>query len=369
MIWMDELFRKMTELGASDLHLSCNVRPMFRINGSMGPVPGFVEPMTQQKIEVYLKEMTPKNHWTEFEEKKDTDFKYTLEDVGRFRINLFIDNNGFGAVCRLVPDRVPTPEELGIPKLALSLCYLTKGLVIVTGPTGCGKSTTLAALIDQINRNRSDHIITIEDPIEFVHKNIKCLINQREAYEHTNGFKTALRAALREDPDVVLVGEMRDLETVEMALETAETGHLVFTTLHTNTAPSAIDRIIDQFPANRQPQIRTMLAASLKGVIAQTLCKKRNVPGRVAAFEVLFSNFAISAHIREGKTHQIPSTMQIGARQGMRQMNDSLLEHILSQTIDPVEAYMKCVDKQDMLKKFETVGIKFDPELISEAIA
>ncbi len=367
MPWLDKLFLKMSEVGASDLHFCSRVRPMFRINGSMTYVEGYPDETTPEKMEAYLKEITPKHHWMELEQKRDTDFEYELPGTGRYRVNIFIDSKGMGTVCRMIPERIPLPDELGIPKSVLSFCYLTKGLVIVTGPTGCGKSTTLASLIDHINKNRTDHIITIEDPIEFMHANIRCLVNQREAYQHTQGFKQALRAALREDPDIVLVGEMRDLETVEMALETAETGHLVFTTLHTNTAPSAIDRIIDQFPANRQSQIRTMLASSLKGVIAQTLCKKKT-GGRVAAFEVLISNFAVAANIREGKTHQIPSSMQVGIKQGMRQMNDSMLELLRSDTIDPVEAYMKCVDKLDMLKKFESIGIKFDPSLISEVL-
>ena len=235
----------------------------------------------------------------------------------------------------------------------------------MTGPTGSGKSTTLAAMIDHVNKYRSDHILTIEDPIEFVHKNQRCLINQREVHRHTQGFKPALRAALREDPDVILVGELRDLETIEIAIETAETGHLVFGTLHTSTAPSTVDRIIDQFPADRQAQIRTMLSSSLKGVIAQTLCKKKP-KGRIAALEILIGNTAVAANIREGKTHQIVSAMQTGAAHGMRLLNDSLLELVAAGTVDPAEAYVKAVNKDDLKAKYAQAGIAFDPSRLSE---
>jgi twitching motility protein PilT len=229
--------------------------------------------------------------------------------------------------------------------------------VLVTGPTGSGKSTTLAAMIDHINQSRSEHIITIEDPIEFVHATKKCLVNQREVKRHTESFKRALRAALREDPDIVLVGEMRDLETIEIAIETAETGHLVFGTLHTTTAATTVDRIIDQFPSERQAQIRTMLSSSLKGVVAQTLCKKTG-GGRVAALEVLICNSAIASNIRDGKTHQIPSLMQMGGKLGMKLLNDALLEHVRAGLIDPSEAYLKCIAKEDFLKKCQAENFK-----------
>ena len=365
MAWIDQLFLKMVKVGASDLHLSCEVRPMFRIDGNMGYVDGYKE-TTPEQIEEYLKEIAPKMNWDELKAKWDTDFGYTLQGVGRFRVNLFLDQKGYGAVCRLVPEKISSVEELGLSRAILDFCYLTKGLVLVTGPTGSGKSTTIATMIDYMNRNRTDHIITIEDPIEFIHPNIKCLVNQREVRQHTQDFKHALRAVLREDPDVVLVGEMRDLETVEMALETAETGHLVFATLHTNTASSTVDRIIDQFPTNRQPQIRTMLAASLKGVISQTLCKKRT-KGRIPAIEIMINNFAIAANIREGRTQQIQSAMEVGIKQGMRLLNDSLLDLLQEDMIDPLEAYVKSIDKQDMLKRFQSVGVKFNPSALSQA--
>jgi twitching motility protein PilT len=247
-------------------------------------------------------------------------------------------------VFRVIPTKILTAEQLGLSPFILNLCKLNKGLVLVTGPTGSGKSTTLCAMIDYVNRTRHDHIITIEDPIEFVHENQQCLINQREVHTHTDSFKQALRAALREDPDIVLVGELRDLETVAIAIETAETGHLVFGTLHTTTAASTIDRVIDQFPADRQAQIRIMLSESLRGVIAQTLCRKIG-GGRVAALEVLIATQAISNLIREGKTFQIPSMMQVGKAVGMVALNEALMELVTKKLVAPEEAYAKSVDK------------------------
>jgi twitching motility protein PilT len=248
------------------------------------------------------------------------------------------------AVFRTIPGRVMTVDEMGLSREVQNLCYLTKGLVLVTGPTGSGKSTTLAALVDLINRTRNDHILTIEDPIEFVHQSKQCLVTQRQVGLHTRSFKQALRAALREDPDIVLVGEMRDLETVSIALETAETGHLVFGTLHTTTASSTIDRIIDQFPADRQSQVRVMLSESLRGVIAQTLCRKIG-GGRVAAREILLTIPAVSNLIREGKTFQIPSIMQTNRKTGMVTLNDALIELVDQGLVEPKEAYMKAVEK------------------------
>jgi len=259
-------------------------------------------------------------------------------------------------VFRVIPAKIPTAAGLGLPKCVLELCDLGKGLVLVTGPTGSGKSTTLAAMIDHINEKRSAHILTIEDPVEFVHPKKRCLINQREVGTHTGSFKRALRAALREDPDIVLVGEMRDLETVSIALETAETGHLVFGTLHTNTAPSTVDRIIDQFPTDRQSQVRTMLSESLRGVIAQTLCKKVG-GGRVAAFEILLVNAAISNLIREAKTFQIPSIMQTGKGQGMTTLNDSLLDLVKRKLVDTEEACRKAVARTEFQALLQRQGI------------
>jgi len=364
MAWIDELFKRMVEAGASDLHLSSCTQPMFRIDGDMVTVADCPELSTSQLKQI-LREITPDFNQKEFESRWDTDFAYEIEELGRFRCNLFMDRKGPGGVFRLIPSDILTASDLNLPKAVLDLCYLTKGLVVVTGPTGSGKSTTLAAMMDHINKTRTDHIITIEDPIEFVHPNKKCLVNQREVRRHTSDFKSALRAALREDPDIVLVGEMRDLETVEIALETAETGHLVFGTLHTNTAPSTVDRIIDQFPANRQSQIRTMLASSLKGVIAQTLCK-RQPKGRVAALEIMIVNSAIAANVREGKTHQIPSAMQMGGKLGMCSLNDSLLRHVMDGIVTPEEAFMKGVNKGDLQAKFNRANIRVDLSKIGD---
>jgi twitching motility protein PilT len=295
----------------------------------------------------------------EFDERRDVDLAYEIEGVSRFRVNVFEDRKGVGSVIRQIPVDILTAEQLGLSEPILKLCYLSKGLVVVTGPTGSGKSTTLAAMVDYINRNRTDHIITIEDPVEFVHQNKKCLINQREVGTHTRSFKDALRAALREDPDVVLVGEMRDLETISIALETAETGHLVFGTLHTTTAVSTVDRIIDQFPADRQGQIRVMLSETLKGVIAQVLCKKIE-GGRVAALEVLLGSPALSSLIREGKTFQIPSIMQTSKGAGMVTMNDSLAKLVREKLVDPKEAWLKATDKSGLIGFFQSAGIRTD---------
>jgi twitching motility protein PilT len=355
MAWIDALFHRMVQSGASDLHMTSSIAPMFRIDGEMTSVDGCTAVTAEQMLNV-LFEITPEDNKREYQKIFDTDFAYELADGGRFRANLFRDHRGPGGVFRLVPSRIPNAEELGLPKAVLDMCQLSKGLVLVTGPTGSGKSTTLASMIDHINGSRTDHVITIEDPIEFVHSSKKCLINQREVRLHTESFKRALRAALREDPDIVLVGELRDLETIEIAIETAETGHLVFGTLHTTTAHSAVDRIIDQFTAERQSQVRTMLASSLKGVVAQTLVK-RATGGRIAALEVLVVNAGIAANIREGKTHQIPSLMQMNGKLGCRQLNDALLELVLSGVVEANEAFKKCIQKEDFLRKCEQAQV------------
>ncbi len=363
MPWIDDLFKKMVEAGASDLHLTTNVKPMFRVDGEMVFVDGCPE-LTADQARLVLTEIAPPRNKQEFEEIWDTDFAYALPGVGRFRANFFQDRRGPSAVFRLIPEQILTAKQLELPKAVLDMCYLSKGLVVVTGPTGSGKSTTLAGMVDHINKTRTDHIITIEDPIEFQHENQRCLVNQREVHRHTTSFKHALRAALREDPDIVLVGEMRDLETIEIAMETAETGHLVFGTLHTTTAASTVDRIIDQFPADRQPQIRTMLSSSLKGVIAQTLCR-RQPKGRVAALEIMVVNNAIAANIREGKTHQIPSLMQTGGKLGMKLLNTTLTDLVTSGQVLAEEAYLKAVNKADLLNKFEKEGVQLDMSLVA----
>lgn len=354
---IESLFLRMKEIGASDLHLSSSVVPMIRKDGKMIPFPGIDQPFSQEKVRDLLFSIIPQKNKEEFAERNDTDFSYEMPGVARFRVNIFMDRKGIGAVFRLIPNKIMSPEELGLSKAVTDLCFLPKGLVVVTGPTGSGKSTTLAALVDFINQNRDDHIITIEDPIEFVHENKRCLVNQREVHTHTRSFKDALRAALREDPDIILVGEMRDLETIAIAIETAETGHLVFGTLHTSSAASTVDRIIDQFPSDRQQQIRVMLSESLKAVIAQTLLPKKG-GGRVAAFEILIVTHAISNLIREGKTFQIPSAMQTGKALGMVTLNDSLLELVKKGLVEPREAYLKAVDKTGFEILLQKNGIR-----------
>ncbi len=347
---MDAMFRKMDEIGASDLHLSVSVPPMVRLDGKMAELGTDDVVLTAEVMRELLLSIMPQKNREEFERRHDTDFAYEITGLARFRCNIFMDRKGMGAVFRIIPTKILTAEQLGLSKAIMDLCSLSKGLVVVTGPTGSGKSTTLCAMVDHINKSREDHIITIEDPIEFVHDNQKCLVNQREVHNHTDSFKDALRAALREDPDILLVGEMRDLETIAIAIETAETGHLVFGTLHTTTAPSTVDRIIDQFPADRQQQIRVMLSESLKGVIAQTLLPKIG-GGRVAALEVLIVTPAISNLIREGKTFQIPSAMQTGKTHGMVMLNESLFELVKNGLVEPRDAYIKAVDKAN----FETM--------------
>jgi twitching motility protein PilT len=339
---MDTLFRLLVQSGASDLHLRTGEPPMLRLHGELARQDH--PSLSAERLEsMLLSIMTPKEIG-EFREGGDTDWAYEIEGVARFRCNAGRDRFGAMGVFRVIPNQIRTAEEMGLSQEVQNLCYLTKGLVVVTGPTGSGKSTTLAGLVDLINRTRTDHIITIEDPIEFVHPSKKCLVTQRQVGVHTRSFKHALRAALREDPDIILVGEMRDLETVSIAIETAETGHLVFGTLHTTTAASTIDRIIDQFPADRQSQVRVMLSESLRGVIAQTLCKKIG-GGRVAAREVLLSIPAVSNLIREGKTFQIPSIMQTNRKGGMVTLNDALIELVDARLVEPKEAYMKAVEK------------------------
>ena len=345
----------MVETGASDLHLSPGETPMLRLHGEMIRVPGAKECSAEETARL-LFQLMPARYKKEFEDDSDTDFAHEIPGVARFRCNVFADRKGPGGVFRVIPSKIPTAEELGLSKAMLDLCFLSKGLVLVTGPTGSGKSTTLAAMVDYVNRNRTDHIITIEDPIEFVHANNKCLVNQREVGIHTRSFKQALRAALREDPDIVLVGEMRDLETIAIAIETAETGHLVFGTLHTSTAPSTVDRIIDQFPADRQAQIRVMLSESLKGVISQTLLKRKS-GGRVAAHEVLIGVPAISNLIREGKTFQIPSIMQTSRKNGMIMLNDALVDLVRRDVVSSEEAYVKAVDKQGLLAQLKNANL------------
>ncbi len=344
---IDNLLRHMMAKKASDLHLTLTQPPVLRVDGEVERED--MPPLDAATMERYLLPIMPPKNREEFLSVNDTDFAYELPGVGRFRVNMFRDGFGVGAVLRQIPAKILTAEQLKLPKAITDFCALTKGLVLVTGPTGSGKSTTLAAMIDKINKERHEHILTIEDPVEFVHPQQKCLVNQREVGKHTTSFKRALKAALREDPDVILIGELRDLETIAIAIETAETGHLVFGTLHTNTAISTVDRIIDQFPSNQQSQIRTMLASSLKGVVAQTLIKKIG-GGRVAAHEILVVDDAVSSNIREGKNHLIQNTMITQKAAGNQLLNECLLTLAKDGLIEPMDAYLKCIDKKSLVE-------------------
>ncbi|HEV8364026.1 MAG TPA: type IV pilus twitching motility protein PilT [Gemmatimonadaceae bacterium] len=345
---IDALLTTMIQRRASDLHLRSGVQPLVRIDGQLVSLDG-QQTLGVDVIRDMLHAIMGPHAQQEFARTHDADFAYEIAGLARFRGNAFVDRHGPAAVFRAIPSKIVTAEELGLSSELQALCQLTKGLVLVTGPTGSGKSTTLCALIDLVNRTRHDHIVTIEDPIEFVHERKGCLVTQRQVGLHTGSFKHALRAALREDPDVVLVGELRDLETMAIAIETAETGHLVFGTLHTSTAASTIDRIIDQFPSDRQAQVRVMLSESVKGVISQVLCRKIG-GGRVAAMEVLLSTPALSNLIREAKTFQIPSVMQTSRKLGMVTLNDALLELVDKGQIEVREAYLRATDKNAIVQ-------------------
>ncbi len=351
---IDRLLRSMATAGASDLHLSTGCPPLVRLHGEILRMED-APPWTDENLRTVLNGIVPPRNREEFERRRDTDFGYEIQAVARFRVNMFLDRNGIGAVFRRIPFEIVSAEQLGLPPAITDFCALSKGLVLVTGPTGSGKSTTLAAMIDKINTTRDEHVITIEDPIEFVHSDKRCLINQREVKLHTDSFRAALRAALRQDPDIVLVGEMRDLETIEIAIETAETGHLVFGTLHTSTAPSTVDRMIDQFPAERQAQVRTMLSESLKGVVAQTLCKRIG-GGRVAAYEILVGNPAVANLIREGKTYQLYGQMQGSRNVGMVTLGDALGELVANGLIEPREAYLRALNKVEIRTILQSLG-------------
>lgn len=333
---IDELFKVMVEQGASDLHLTSGAPPVLRLHGGM--VPMNYRELSNQDVQGLVFEILTEKQKKTFIEKWELDCSYSVASLGRFRCNIFMQRKGLGAVFRIIPEKLKTPEELGLPKAVVDMCEAHKGLVLVTGPTGSGKSTTLAALINHININNDAHIITVEDPIEFVHNNQKSIINQREVGTHTKSFANALKAALREDPDILLVGELRDLETISLALTAAETGHLVFGTLHTNSAAKTIDRIIDVFPTGQQQQIRTMLAESLKGVVAQNLFRRADVPGRVAAYEIMKCTKAIANLIRENKIHQIASQIQMGTKDGMILFEKSLDELVKKGKIHKADA-------------------------------
>jgi twitching motility protein PilT len=341
---IDAFFQLMHEQGASDLHLVAGSQPILRVHGDMERVK--YKALENDELKAMLYEIAPENKIKVFEETGDVDFAYEIPNLARYRANYFQQKWGVGAVFREIPSTILTAEQLGLPKVITKLSMLHKGMVLVTGPTGSGKSTTLAAMMDYVNRNKKSHIITVEDPVEFVHKSQNCIVNHREVGVHTKGFKSALRGALREDPDIILVGEMRDLETIELALEAASTGHLVFGTLHTQSAAKTVDRIIDVFPAHQQSQIRTTLSESLKGVIAQNLFKRIDKKGRMAVLEVLVVTPAVSNLIREGKTFQIPSAIQTGKKFGMQSLDDAILIALEAKKISPEDAYDKAIVKE-----------------------
>jgi len=349
---IDAFFNLMFEQKASDLHLASGNPPILRINGELHRVE--FAPLESDDLKAMLYEITPEYKIKVFEETGDVDFGYEIPNISRFRANFFQQKNGISAVFRQIPSKVLSFEdfekiEAPLPAVLKKFAMLHKGLVVVTGPTGSGKSTTLAAMVDYANKNRKDHIITVEDPIEFVHESKGCLVNHREVGIHTKSFSSALRGALREDPDIILVGEMRDLETIELALTAASTGHLVFGTLHTSSAAKTVDRIIDVFPAEQQNKIRATLSEALKGIVAQNLFRRVDKKGRVAALEILVFTTAIANLVREGKTHQIPGMIQVGKRMGNQPLDDAIMEHIRMKRVSPEEAYDKAIDK----KKFK----------------
>jgi len=351
---IDQFFQVLVSEGGSDLHLAESQPPKFRKHGEIIPIRE--EILTREEMELLLKPICRSKAWDTFLETGDLDFAYEMDTESRFRCNYHKQLNGLGAIFRLIPNRIKTIDELGVPKILESFGDMRSGLVLVTGPTGSGKSTTLAAIIDYINSTYSKHIITIEEPIEFVHNNRMSIVTQREVPNETPTFSTGLRAALREDSDVVLVGEMRDLETISLALTAAETGLLVFGTLHTNNARKTIDRIIDAFPSDQQELVRTMLSTSLRGVIAQLLLKKKDNSGRLAVNEILISNAAVASIIREGATFKLSDVLKSGRADGMQLMDDAIENYYKLGLVSAQEAYMKSIDKQRFLPYLDSKG-------------
>ncbi len=349
---IDAFFKLMVDQGASDLHLVSGQQPIVRLHGEMQRVKYKV--LENDELKSMLYEIAPEIKIKLFEETGDADFGYEIPGVARFRANFFNQRNGCGAVFRQIPSTVLSAEQLGLAPILMQSALYKKGLVLVTGPTGSGKSTTLAAIIDYANKNRKDHIITVEDPIEFVHQSHGCLVNHREVGRHTKSFSAALRGALRQDPDILLVGEMRDLETIRLAVEAAATGHLVFGTLHTVNAAKTVDRVIEVFPADEQSQIRNTLATSLKLIVAQNLFKRIDKKGRCAALEILVATSAVANLIRDNKTFQIPSAIQTGKKQGMVALDDAISDLLTKGWISAEEAFEKCVDKAKFLPFLKT---------------
>ncbi len=340
---IDAFFKLMNEQGASDLHLTTGQQPALRIRGEIERIK--YKTLDSDELRGMLYEIAPEDKIKVFEETGDIDFGYEIPGLARYRSNFFMQKNGVAAVFREIPDTIMTIEQLGLPQVIGKLATLPRGLVLVTGPTGSGKSTTLAAVVHEANRSRKDHIITIEDPIEFVHQSQLCIVNHREVGLHTKSFSSALRGALREDPDIILVGEMRDLETISLAIEAAATGHLVFSTLHTSSAPKTVDRVIEVFPHEQQEQIRSTLSDGLRAVVAQVLFKRIDIKGRVAALEILIGTAAVRNLIREAKTHQLPSMIQTGKKFGMVLLDDSIMDLLNKGMISADDAYMKANDK------------------------
>lgn len=347
MAQIDAFFKLMNDQGASDLHLAAGKQPILRVRGDLQRVK--YKELDNDTLRAMLYEVTPEHKIKIFEETGDVDFAYEVPGLARYRANFFRQKDGVAAVFREIPDKILTCEELGLPPVIRQLATLPRGIVLVTGPTGCGKSTTLAAIIDEANRTRRDHIITIEDPIEFVHVSQKAVINHREIGIHTRSFAAALRGALREDPDIIMVGEMRDLETIDLAIEASLTGHLVLSTLHTSSAPKTIDRVIEVFPSEQQPQVRSTLADGIRAVVCQSLFRRRDHSvdslGRVAALEIMIATPAVRNLIRERKTFQVPSAIQTGKKYGMQSLDDAIMDLLVKKKISPEEAYAKCNDK------------------------
>jgi len=348
MAYIDQFFDVLVQAGASDLHLGEGQPPKIRQHGAILPIRN--EALTHEEMSYMMSEIAGPDRWTRFMDSGDLDFAYEMNEASRFRCNYLKQTNGLGCVFRLIPTKIMSLEQLGIPPIVKEFANMRGGLVLVTGPTGSGKSTTLAALIDYINSNFTRHIITVEEPIEFVHSNKKSIVTQREVPEHALSFAQGLKASLREDADIVLVGEMRDLETIQLALTAAETGLLVFGTLHTNNARKTVDRLVDVFPSDQQAQVRTMLANSLRGVVAQLLLKRCDVGGRLAVNEILVVNTAASSIIREGATQKLQDVLVAGKGQGMQFMDDAIWQVMQKGMVSPVEAYMKAIDKNRFRK-------------------
>jgi twitching motility protein PilT len=340
---LDRFLSVVVKHGGSDLHIGEGQPPKMRVHGDIIPIRD--EPISHEEAMRVLSEVCGPHNWETLEQRGDLDFAYEMDEASRFRSNYFKQSNGYGATFRLIPTKIATLEELGVPLVIKEFANVRGGLVLITGPTGSGKTTTQAGLVDYINQNFAKHVVTIEEPIEFVHNNKQSTITQREVPGDSSSFATGLKAALREDTDIVLVGEMRDLETVSLALTAAETGLLVFGTLHTNNARKTVDRMVDVFPADRQPQARTMLANSLRGVVAQLLLKRADRPGRIAVNEILIANAAVAAIIREGATQKLQDVIISGKAQGMQFMDDAILALLEKGIVSPHEAFMKAIDK------------------------